>query len=590
MAWIPKVSVEESQRLLSAPGTLLETQIASIEGRVFRTYKNLPPSCRAFWLGAVQIYGEREYIVFEDQRYTFREAHARIVRTAAVLRDLYGIRKGNHIGLVARNFPDYIIVFWACHLIGAIPVLVNALLPRDTIKYCLLRCDCKLIVLDWERANILENDVDELVRELQVAGVVVLQSSEGKGNWKGMRSWDGLLKQYGGDSSTILRDDLQIGPEDDCIIMFTSGTTGLPKGVLSSQRAFLTNLFNNICGSRRASIRKGEVVPTGILPPPMGMLLPVPLFHITGTSVTLLATFGGAKIVLVRKYDPKQVAAIIKKEDVKAMTAVPAVISDIIDLGATELADHEFATLGMGGSPAHNLVTQRAAQNYPGVAMAQAYGLTEMNATCTSHSGEDFAARPQSCGLACPVTDILIVDDDSKALPPGHIGEIWARGPHMMKGYYGDPEATAKIFTKDGWCKTGDVGVMCAEGFLYIRDRKKDMIIRGGENIDCVSIENALHADPGVLEAAAVAVPDERLGELPAAVVSLKEDSRGKVDERSLLSRAKQTLPRFAVPVMIIVRKGELGKVVKAPLKEMAADEWKKRKTARERFEPASDL
>ncbi|KAI5884863.1 acetyl-CoA synthetase-like protein [Schizophyllum commune H4-8] len=631
MAWIPKVSVEEAQRQLRAPGSLLETEEVCIDGRVLRTFKNLPPSCRALWLGAVKMYPEREFIVFEDQRYTFRAAHER----ASLNRPRTDGDAGDHVGLVARNLPDYLILFWACHLLGAVPVLVNALLPAETIKYCLVKCHCKLIVLDWERANLLVNAVDGLVRDSHATcGIVVIHAAEGKRTWKGIKTLNEELKQYSGDVSTVISADPALVPEDNAIILFTSGTTGLPKGALSTQRAFLSLLFNvrskrlnltlstdpkqSIAGTRRAMLRRGEEIPTGVVPEAIGILLPVPLFHIT--EIQLMAVFGGAKLVLVRKYNPKQ-------ENVTFITAVPTIISDLIDLGTSELAGHEFATLGMGGAPVHNQLVQRAKKSFPKTMMAQGYGLTETNATATSNSAEDFAARPASCGLPTPVTDILIVDDDGKVLPPGHAGEIWVRGPQVMKKYYNDPAggrgdgegscsaAIGKMIGKlnvwcicdtgiyegalwgilgvgyvsdygmqqDGWFKTGDVGVMCAEGFLYIRDRKKDMIIRGGENIDCLSIEEALYTEPGVLEAAAVGVPDERLGELPVAVVSVKQVYRGKVTEKSLLSLINQKLPRFAAPVMISVRDGELvhnaaGKAMKNVLRQQAAEEWEKRK------------
>ncbi|KAL1698610.1 hypothetical protein EV121DRAFT_284658 [Schizophyllum commune] len=594
MAWIPKVSVEEAQRQLRAPGSLLETEDVCIDGRILRTFKNLPPSCRALWLGA-------------DQRYTFRTAHQRAGRPRT------DGHAGDHVGLVARNFPDYLIVFWACHLLGAVPVLVNALQPVETIKYCLVRCHCKLIVLDWERANLLENAVDSLVRDSHATGgVVVIHGAEGKGAWKGMTALDEELNQYSGDASTVISDDLAMVPEDHAMIMFTSGTTGLPKGALSTQRAFLSLLFNTnqtLAGTRRAMIRRGEEIPTGVVPDPIGMLLPVPLFHITGERIagdaqSLMAVFGGAKVVLVRKYTPKQglsngprsfepygTLSLIKKENIAFITAVPTIIADLVDLGASELAGHEFATLGMGGAPVHNQLVQRAKRSFPGAMMAQGYGLTETNATATSNSAEDFAARPSSCGLPTPVTDILIVDDDGTVLPPGDVGEIWVRGPQVMKEYYNDPGAGdgegsiggLSVSCIDEGIHEGDVGVVCAEGFLYIRDRKKDMIIRGGENIDCLSIEDALYTEPGILEAAAVGVPDERLGELPVAVVSVKQGYRGKVTEQSLLSLIDQKLPRFAVPVMILVRNGELehnaaGKVMKNVLRQQATEEWEKRK------------
>ncbi|KAL1718558.1 hypothetical protein EV715DRAFT_291165 [Schizophyllum commune] len=592
MAWIPKVSMQEAQRQLCAPGSLLETENVCIDGRVLRAYKNLPSSCRAVWLHAVKTYPDREFVVFEDQRHTFRTAHERAVRVAAVFRDGHGIRKGDHVGLVAKNLLDYLNVFWACHLVGAVPVLVNALLPADTIKYCLAKCHCKLIVLDWERASLLEHVVDVLVSDSHASGgVLVIHAAQGKGGWRGMHTLDEGLRQYTGDPSLIISEDPEIQPDDNAVIFFTSGTTGLPKGALSTQRAFLSLLFSNVAGTRRAEIRRGEESAVGALPELIGILLPIPLFHITGMAIALTAAFMGAKVVLMRKYTPKLAVSLIKKEHITSVTAVPTIVSDLIDLGRSELAGHSFSRLAMAGAPVHKRLARRAKRCFPNSTIAQAYGLTETNAPCTFVSAEDFVARPLSCGYPTPVTDILIVDDDGKVLPPGDVGEIWVRGPHLMKEYYDDPEATAKVFTKDGWFKTGDVGVLCAEGFLYIRDRKKDMIIRGGENIDCTSIENALYAEPGVLEAAAVGVPDERLGELPVAVVSVKKGYHGKVSEQSLISMIQHKLPRFAVPVMILIWDEELernaaGKVLKNVLRKQVAEEWEKRKSTR----PAAKL
>ncbi|KAL1660862.1 hypothetical protein GGF50DRAFT_118534 [Schizophyllum commune] len=567
--------MQEAQRQLCAPGSPLETESVCIDGRVLRAYKNLPPSCRAVWLNAVKTYRDREVVVFEDQRYTFRTAHERAVRVAAVFRDMHGIRKA------------------------------------DTIKYCLVKCHCKFIVLDCERAGLLEDAVDDLVRDAQASGgIFVIHAAENKGSRRGMSSLDGELEHYTGDPFAIMSCDPMIQPDDNAVIFFTSGTTGLPKGALSTQRAFLSLLFNNVAGTRRPEIRRGEEIAIGALPEPMGILLPIPLFHITGACLELswliknsqlIAAFMGAKIVLMRKYTPKLAVSLIRKEDITSVTAVPTIISDLIDLGRSQLAGHNFSRLAMAGAPVHKRLARHAKKCFPDSIIAQAYGLTETNAPCTFISAEDFVARPLSCGYPTPVTDILIVDDDGKVLPLGDVGEIWVRGPHLMKEYYDDPEATAKVFTKDGWFKTGDVGVLCAEGFLYIRDRKKDMIIRGGENIDCTSIENALYAEPGVLEAAAVGVPDERLGELPVAVVSVKEGTpsstlvvnyrmrgvrtgyNGKVTEKSLLSMVRCKLPRFAVPVMITIQDEALGhnaagKVLKNVLRKQSAEEWEKRK------------
>jgi len=224
-------------------------------------------------------------------------------------------------------------------------------------------------------------------------------------------------------------------------------------------------------------------------------------------------------------------------------------------------------------------LTTRARAAFPKVTLAQGYGLTETNSIATSFAGGDYDARPTSCGLPSPVTDILIVKD-GKAVPRGQIGEVWIRGPNIMKEYWRDPAATEKVVTKDGWLLSGDIGLQDEEGFLYIRDRIKDVIIRGGENIDSTTVENALFTE-GVMEVAAVAVPDERLGELVAAVVSIKADYRDKISERSLVALARTQLPSFAVPVMVLFQTelphNPAGKVLKADLRGLARREWEKR-------------
>ncbi|KAL1690022.1 hypothetical protein GGG16DRAFT_56638 [Schizophyllum commune] len=616
--WIPKNTVEETLRLMTAPGALLETETACVDGRVYSVYKNLPPSCRALWLQVVRMYGDREYVVFEEQRYTFRVAHERALRTAAMFRDAYGIGKGDHVGIVSRNIPDYLVVFWACHLLGAVPALVNCTLTQDSIKHSIILCDCKLILLDPERAELLEPVIDELLEpafdgelattHTHLKDILVLESHEGKGSWIGMKSFADVLAKYEGDGADVVSNDPSIVPEDDAIILFSSGTGSLmPKACLSTQRALLTNLFNVISNGHRATIRRGEKPVSGVIPPPMGVFYPTPIFGAIGTSpaarisLGLLATFMGAKLVYVREYKPSE-CILIKKEDIKFVSATQNAIHDLIDLASTELQGHQFITVGVAGGAVHKDFARRAKEAFPEAMIGQGYGMTEMNASCVTTSAEDFFARPLSCGTRVPVVDVMVVDEHGKKLPPGHTGEIWVRGPNAMKCYYGDTEATANFMTKDGWCKTGDIGAVCAEGFTYVTDRKKDMIIRDGLNIGSISIENALYADPGVLEAAAVPVPDERSGELPVAVAVVKEGYRGKDTEEGLLELLRKKcvvlgrlvykmlmdvdrLPKHAVPVMIILtdvplKRNAAGKVLKIRLKEMAATEWQKRKVS----------
>ncbi|CAK5277834.1 unnamed protein product [Mycena citricolor] len=577
--WSPKRSLAEVNALLTAPGTPLEVEERLVDGRILRVYKNQWPSLRAFWLWAATTYSDRVYLVFEDQRYTYKAALAKSLTAAAVFRDVYGIRKGDRVGICSRNYPDYMIAFYACQLLGAVAVLTNAWLPTVPLIHCLTHTSCKLIVLDCERAKRLQPSTGKLGG----ASLLVLNSHEDKGRrWKGMRCWDEVMAAYDKDTSEILKPDfVDIHPEDNATIMFTSGTTGLPKGVLSTQRQFGTNILNAIVARRRAALRRGEEIPVPAPGSPQpGLLISVPLFHVTGlTSHMMMATFGGAKAVLIRKWVPEEAARVIIEEKLTSAGGVPSMPGDLLE---TILAKQHYPIegLSLGGAPAPESLPARARKAFPSVTLSQGYGMTECNAIATSFAGEDYLARPTSCGLPPPVNEISIVAK-GRAVPAGEVGEVWIRGPNVMKEYWRDTKATSKVLTKDGWLRTGDLGLLDQEGFLYIKDRIKDIIIRGGENIDSTSVENALFTE-GVQEAAAVAVPDIKLGELVAAVVSVSPEFREKITEAGLIALARERLPKFAVPVMVlfldVLPHNASGKVVKADLRALAGKEWERRR------------
>ncbi|KAF8629681.1 hypothetical protein AX17_005617 [Amanita inopinata Kibby_2008] len=581
MSWAPKRSLTETDAILCAPGTLHEVETKLVNGRLHRVYKNLWPTLRDFWLAAAERYSEETYVVFENQRLSYGQTHIRATKLAAVLKHNYKIQKGDRVGICSRNSPDYLVAFWACHLIGAVSVLTNAWLPLDPLKHCLVHTGCKVIMIDVERADRLETITATLAEEASTRGFLVLNSKEGKGKWRDMECIDTVLHEFRGELAEVLGTNPAIMPEDNATIMFTSGTTGLPKGVLSSQRQFLTNIPNVLVGSLRAVLRRGEDLPSLQSDVSQkGALIAVPLFHVTGTtSYLMMATMKGMKIVLTRKWHPEEAARLIKTENVSVAGGVPTMVSDIIE---SSLAGHPLEGLLFGGAPAPDSLVPRAQEAFPTATMIQAYGMTEVNSIAVSIAGDDYTARPTSTGLPSPVNEVKIIMENT-CVPPGAIGEVWLRGPNVMTCYWKDQVATEKVLTVDGWLKTGDLGYLDDEGFLYIKDRLKDIIIRGGENIDSVSVENALYADPRISEVAAVGVPDERLGELVAAVVSVKPAHRGQVIEAALLALARQRLPNFAVPVMIVIQNEPFdhtpsGKIIKGKLRHLAREKWKLRR------------
>ncbi|KAJ7703176.1 hypothetical protein B0H17DRAFT_92476 [Mycena rosella] len=606
MSFQPKLSFEEADKIMCASGMPHEIETCLVDGRVQRVYKNLWPSLRDFWLACASKNSNKTYIVFEDERLTYGQGaisrnrnlyhaylpsavHDKATEAAAIFHNIYGIKKGDRVGICSRNCPEYLIVFWACHLLGAVTVLANAWLPPQPLQHCLINTQCKLLLLDPERADQLEPDLVNLRKSTGATGVLVFDDHEGKTGWNGMDSWNFIMTHWNLDRAPrgkqeILEDRTDITPEDNATIIFTSGTTGLPKGVLSTNRQFLSNVINVTVGAIRASLRRGDGIPSPPVGPHFcaerGILVATALFHVTGlTSFSMMATMNGFKIILMRKWDPEHAARLIKTENIAVAGGVPAMVADLV---RSSLVGFPLEGILFGGSPSPDSLAKRARQAFPNATMSQAYGLTETNSVAVAIAGEDYLTRPSSTGRPCPVNDIMIMHED-KMVGPGSVGEVWLRGPNIMKEYWSDPDATAKVLTSDGWLKTGDLGLLDAEGFLYIKDRLKDVIIRGGENIDSVSVENALYSDSRVMEAAAVAVPDERLGELVAAVVFVNPEFRGQVTEGSLIALARTKLPRFAVPVMIKFedKPFELtpsGKIMKGGLRKIVRRSWEERK------------
>ncbi|KAF8625416.1 hypothetical protein AX15_005380 [Amanita polypyramis BW_CC] len=467
----------------------------------------------------------------------------------------------------------------------------SCLSPNQRVRFCSAWSDdtkitlmCKLLFLDDERADRLEPIVNMLKSEAEIQGFLVFNSQEGKGAWTDMENLDTVFQEFRGDSAELLRTNPGITPEDNASIVFTSGTTGLPKGVLSSHRQFLTNLPNVLAGSWRAALRRGDSLPSPDSDTVQkATLIAVPLFHVTGsTSYLMLGTMSGMKIILTRRWQPEEAARLIKAENITVAGGVPTMVTDILE---SSLAGYPLEGILFGGSSSPPSLVSKAQKVFPTAVMIQGYGMTETNSIAVSIAGEDYVARPTSTGLPCPVNEVKIVLEDI-CLPPGAVGEVWLRGPNVMTCYWNDLVATEKALTADGWIKTGDLGYVDDEGFLYIKGRMKDIIIRGGENIDSTSVENALYTDPRILEAAAVGVPDDRLGELVAAVVSVRPAYRDQVSEASLIGVARERLPRFAVPVMVIVQNEPLehtpsGKILKDKLRRLVREKWQERHESR---------
>jgi long-chain acyl-CoA synthetase len=368
---------------------------------------------------------------------------------------------------------------------------------------------------------------------------------------------------------------VEILPDDDATIFYTSGTTGKPKGALATQRNINSNIMAAASAAQRSFLRRGETPPApDPNAPQRSMLLSVPFFHATGCFAVLNPIcFAGGKLVMMRRWDPVRAFELIEREKIQAAGGVPTIAWQLIEHPLRKNYDlSSLESVAYGGAPSAPELVRKIKETFPKSAAGNGWGMTETSATATSNGAEDYEHRPDSCGPAVPVTDLKIMTvEGDRELPIGEVGELWCRGPQVVKGYWNKPEATAQTFT-EGWVKTGDLARLDDEGFCFIIDRAKDMLIRGGENIYCIEVENVLYDHPAVMDAALVGIPHKTLGEEPGAVVTLKPGA--EASERELRAFVAERLAAFKVPVKILFWRETLprnanGKILKNELKKL---------------------
>jgi long-chain acyl-CoA synthetase len=471
-----------------------------------------------------------------------------------------------------RNLPEWPVAFFAAALAGAIVTPLNAWWTGPELEYALADSSTKVALVDAERwERILEHIaqcpaleriyVSRAPDEIAHPKVTHLEDVLGETN-----SWGALPE--------LPLPEVPLEPEDDATIFYTSGTTGKPKGALGTHRNIVANIMAAGFAAARAFVRRGEPVPDPATLPQRSGLLVVPMFHVTGCTASLIpGIFAGSKTVLMRKWDAEKAMQLIEREKVFSTGGVPTIAWQLIEHPARAKYDlSSLEAVGYGGAPSAPELVRRIKEVFPKSAPGNGWGMTETSATFTSNSSEDYEYRPSSCGPAAPVGDLKIMSIDGKReLPIGEVGELWAKGPQCVKGYWGKPEATAQTFV-EGWVRTGDLARLDEEGFCYIIDRAKDMLIRGGENIYCVEVENVLYEHPAVMDAALIGIQHRTLGEEPGAVVHLKEGAHATEDELRAYVAAR--LAAFKVPVKVVFWKETLprnpaGKILKTELKKV---------------------
>ena len=547
----------EAIEVLTATGRDYEIVAGESWGRSCRKFKNAPQTLRDLFEDARS---DETFLVFREERYTFDETQRRVARIANTLISQYGIAKGDRVAISMRNYPEWIMAFNAITSIGAIAVAMNALWQSDEMEFGLQDCGAKVLFADQERLDRLA----QVSSSLDVAVIAVRTDHMPEDSEADVNRLEDLLAAAPNDELPVV--DIDAG--DPATILYTSGSTGHPKGAVSSHLNILSALMSWELEGQIALYLSGESAPG--LPYQAAALLAVPLFHATGSHAVMLMSYRAQrKLVCMYRWDVNEAMRLIEAEQISSFVAPAAMTGDLVN--ASIDAQYDLATLlvvGGGGAPRAPEQVKNIAGKFANALPNTGWGMTETNAIGTGIGGLDYVEHPSSSGRVSALLDLRVVDETGRKLPVGERGELQIRGVSIIQGYWDRPEANAEAFDGD-WLRTGDVAYLDEEGYLYIVDRIKDLVIRGGENIGCAEVEAGLLEHPLVREASVYAVPDERLGEEVGATVYCTEGA-SEQDIREFLAgvMAKFKIPRYLNVVTEPLPRIASGKINKRILRE----------------------
>ena len=545
----PKMELAAAVAEVTAKGQPYETATERIRGVEFTVFANAPSNLRALYESGLA-HAEKDFYVYQDERYSYQRMWDLAAQCANRLRER-GLRPGDRVGVALRNYPEWIAAFMGITSAGCVAVAMNAWWSGEELEYGIEDSGLKLLFADVERSERL---LDRLAR-LAVELVTVRHQQPGHPTWE----------EFVDGAATTMPED-PIAPEDNATILYTSGSTAHPKGVLSTHRAIANALLGWECGGAIAMAmnpQMGAAVGRSAPQPehPPAVILTVPLFHVTGLVVQLLSSFRrGRKVVGMYKWDVGEALKIIEAERITEFNGVPTMAWELVQ--SPERAKYDLSSLrsaGGGGAPMApehaRQIDKTIAKGAPGTG----WGMTETQGLATTIGGAAFLERPRSCGRAVPpIVQVKAVKENGEDAQPFETGELWIHGVMNFSEYWNKPEATAESLT-DGWVHTGDVGHLDDEGYVFITDRLKDMVLRGGENIGCQEVEAVLYNHPAVQEAAVFGVPDERLGETLAAVVAAK--SGRALEPSDVQAFVAEHLAKFKVPDHVWVRTERLPRI-----------------------------
>ncbi len=521
---------------LTAPGQMFEVTTVDVRGVPTRAYVHAPPSLREIWLSTAG-HGDADYLVFGEERCTYTQAHEYVGSIAQWLHQL-GVVPGDRVAIAMRNFPEWMLAYWAVTSMGAVVVGMNAWWVSHEMRFALEDATPKVLIADRERLARFA----EIREDFPAMNAVAVRLEDGAPDWA--TDWMEVI------NAPSELPEVSIDPDEDACIFYTSGTTGRPKGAQLTHRGCVNNILNVAfinAVQPLALAQAGVVEGGGDAAAKPSSLLATPLFHVTGNNcVAQATTVAGGKLVHMYKWDPAEALALIEREQVTVFNAVPMMAREILmhpDFARRDTSS--LKTLGGGGAAVQPDLVKKIDSVGSGLRPNTGYGMTETSGIIAAVSSSFFVDKPESVGPAMPTFEARCVDPQGNTLGPGEIGELWVRGAPVIRGYLNRPEATAESIT-DGWLHTGDIAYIDEDDFIFTVDRAKDMVIRGGENVYCAEVENALFAHEEVAECVVFAVADDRLGEEVGAAVYLHPGA--SVDADSLRAHCAGLLSPYKVP------------------------------------------
>lgn len=517
----------------TSAGQIFEVNTVDIAGIPTRNFTHAPPSLREFWLGAAQ-HGEREYLIYQDERITYSQAQQYSAALANWLQQ-QGVVPGDRVAIAMRNYPEWMLAYWAITSMGAVVVGMNAWWIAQEMHYALTDSQPTVLICDRER----------LARFVEIQGdfpdMRVLAVRHDEDLPEGAHAWKDAINTEPNMPETTIH------PDDDACIFYTSGTTGKPKGAQLTHRGCIANVMNlafiNTIQPIAIARSKGEEAPAPDPNKQLCSLVGTPLFHVTANNcVAQLSTMVGAKLVHMYKWDAAEALRIIEQEKVSTFSAVPMMSREMLLHPDFKTRDtSSLQSIGGGGAALQPDLVAKLEEGTQNARASTGYGMTETCGIIAAVAGDFFVDRPASVGRAMPTFEAKCVDDKGNTVPVGERGELLVRGAPVIKGYLNRPQDIV-----DGWLETGDIAYIDQDHFIHLVDRKKDMVLRGGENVYCAEVENAIFAHDAVAECIVFAVPDARLGEEVGAAIYLKEGVT--VDAQTIRSHCREQLSSYKVP------------------------------------------